>query len=265
MRYRLHEHPAFPGPLSKEDLYLLVERGSLARGDLCADTVTGRDHTVGDVIGDMHRPRARAQARIDRPQYREIRADSPRDHLAEDLETDSEEDELAEESEEAEDPETAEPEDTGHYTPAGELVLHKSHPAWIGSGKALFLFILLVITTYLLSQIQPEYALISGICALSLIIAIAVGRASREYVVTEERVEVVWGILGRSSKEVRICDIRSIDVYEKGLKGLLGLGTVDFSSAANSGIEVQFSDIRRAHEVKELVRQLQRGASSRQD
>lgn len=262
MRYRLHEHPAFPGPLSKEDLYLLVERGSLARGDLCEDTATGRDHTVGDVIGDIHRPRARAQARIHRPQYREIRADSPLDHLEEDFGAETEEEEILEETEESE---ISEAEPRGRYTPAGELILHKSHPAWLGSGKALFLFVLLLVTTYMLTQIQPEYALISGICALSLIIAIAVGRASREYVVTEERVEVVWGILGRSSKEVRICDIRSIDVYEKGFKGLLGLGTVDFSSAANAGIEVQFSDIRSAHEVKELVRQLQREASGRQD
>jgi uncharacterized membrane protein YdbT with pleckstrin-like domain len=69
---------------------------------------------------------------------------------------------------------------------------------------------------------------------------------------------MVWGIFGRSSKEVRICDIRSIDVHEKGLTGIIGLGSVDFSSSANSGVEVQFKNIRRAHEVKELVRSLQK-------
>ncbi len=40
---------------------------------------------------------------------------------------------------------------------------------------------------------------------------------------------------------------------------MLGLGTIDFSTAANAGIEVQFRDMRRAHEVKDLVRKLQRG------
>ena len=74
---------------------------------------------------------------------------------------------------------------------------------------------------------------------------------------------MVWGVIGRNSKEVRICDIRSIDVYEPGLKGLLGLGTLDFSSAANSGIEVQFKDVRHAHHVKQQVRRLQK--SSQQD
>lgn len=249
MRYHLHEHPAFPELLSKEDLFLLVERGSLARGDLCTDTMTQRDHTVGDIIGGMRAPSARAGARIDRPLFREIRADTP---------LEAEEEEEFEYEEEAEEEPVTEPFDLSRYTPAGELILHKSHPAWLGHGKALFLVLLLVITTVMLTQIQPEYALISGGCALALLGAITVGRLSRDYLVTEERVEVVWGILGRSSREVRICDIRSIDVYESGLKGLLGLGTVDFSSAANAGIEVQFRDIRNAHEVKELVRQLQR-------
>ena len=253
MRYRLHEHPAFPELLSKEDLFLLVERGSLARGDLCADTVTGRDHTVGDVIGDMRAVRARAGARIDRPMFREIRADAPGES-EEDLPWEDDEDEVA-----------GLPLDEGRLTPAGELILHQSHPAWLGAGKALFLVLLLGITTWMLLQIQPDYALISGVCAVGLLVAVWVARATRVYVVTEERVEVVWGILGRSSKEVRICDIRSIDVYESGLKGLLGLGTVDFSSAANSGIEVQFRDIRGAHEVKELVRQLQRGLGKKED
>ena len=57
MRYLIYNHPAFPGLLSKEELYLLVERSSLARGDLCTDTLTGRDHTVGEVINGMRPPR----------------------------------------------------------------------------------------------------------------------------------------------------------------------------------------------------------------
>ncbi|MEN3942036.1 PH domain-containing protein [Prosthecobacter sp. SYSU 5D2] len=253
MRYRLHEHPAFPGLLSKEDLFLLVERGSLARGDLCADTVTGRDHTVGDVIGDMRAARARAGAQIERPMFREIRADAPGE-MEEDLPWEEDDDDTGEL-----------PLDEGQFTLAGELILHRSHPAWLGAGKSLFLVFLLGITTWMLLQIQPDYALLSGVCAGGVLMAVWVARATRVYVVTEERVEVVWGILGRSSKEVRICDIRSIDVYESGLKGLLGLGTVDFSSAANSGIEVQFRDIRGAHAVKELVRKLQRGQGKRED
>ena len=62
-----------------------------------------------------------------------------------------------------------------------------------------------------------------------------------------------------ASKEARICDIRSIDVHESGLKGLLGLGTLEVSSAGTAGVEVRFRDMRRAHDLKQLIRQLQRG------
>ena len=241
-RYTLQQHPAFSDPLTKEDLYTLVARGSLARGEMCLDEDTGLTHTVGELVSGMRRP---SQPRLDRPAYREISPDADG----------YEEEEIIEEVEE----EDAEEDDDNDYTPSGEVILHHAHPSWLGYTKALFLCILLVIAGGLLFVIQLEYAVIALLCASSTFIAIGISRYSHDYIVTRERVELIWGIIGRSSKEARICDIRSIDVYESGLKGLLGLGTIDFSTAANAGIEVQFKDMRQAHEVKDLVRKLQRG------
>ncbi len=247
MRYLLHNHPAFPGLLSKDDLYLLVERSSLARGDLCTDTMTGHDHTVGEVISGMRPPRASTAARIDRPAYQEFRADSPHD-----VEEPEPEDEEEEEEE-------MPAEETLRYTESGELILFFSHPAWLSYAKTLFLALLLFVAAAMLLTMDEAYALVAGLCGLATLIGVFIARSCSDYLVTEDRVEVIWGILGRSSNEVRICDIRSIDVRESGLKGLLGIGTLDVSSAANAGIEVSFQDIRRAHEVKQLIRQLQRG------
>ena len=89
---------------------------------------------------------------------------------------------------------------------------------------------------------------------------ILIARQHRDYFVSGERVEMEWGVIGRSSREVRIADIRSIEVHRSGFKGLLGVGTVDFSSSGSEGVEVQFVDVRRPHRIKELVRQLQRRA-----
>lgn len=248
-RYRIHQHPAFTDLLSKDDLYVLVDRGSLARGDLCTDTSTGMDHTVGEIVANMRPPRAAgSQARVSRPSYQEIRADLPCD------------DDEQEVPELEDDPETDEEEEAAAYTDSGERILYHKHPSWLSSLKALFLALLLVVAAVLLFQMQEDSFIIALLCSTATLTCIAIARFSRDYYVTEERVEVVWGIIGRSSKEVRICDIRSIDVHERGLKGLLGLGSVDFSSAANAGVEVQFRDIRGAHQVKQLIRQLQRGA-----
>lgn len=249
-RYTLQNHPAFGEPLSKEDLYTLVARGSLARGEMCVDEDTGLTHTVGELISGM---RPAAQSRLNRPAYREIAPD----HEIPD------EDEVEELEDEAGD--DADDDDDISYTPSGEVILHHAHPSWLGYTKALFLVLLLLVAAGLLFTIQAEYGVIALLCASSTLIAIGISRYSHDYIVTRERVELIWGIIGRSSKEARICDIRSIDVYEPGIKGLLGLGTIDFSTAANAGIEVSFRDMPRAHEVKDLVRKLQRGVDPTDD
>lgn len=247
-RYTLQNHPAFGDPLSKEDLYTLVARGSIARGEMCVDEDTGCSHTVGELVSGM---RPVTHSRLNRPAYREI---SP-DH---DI-PDADQEEVIEEEEEPK------KEPKYRYTPSGEVILRHGHPSWLGYTKALFLVLLLLIAAGLLMPIQLEYAIIALLCATSTLIIISIARYSHDYIVTHERVELIWGIIGRSSKEARICDIRSIDVYESGLKGLLGLGTIDFSTAANAGIEVQFKDMRQAHEVKDLVRKLQKGVDPTED
>jgi membrane protein YdbS with pleckstrin-like domain len=257
-RYTLQQHPAFSDPLSKEDLYTLVARGSLARGEMCVDEDTGLTHTVGELVSGMRRPTASSgQARIARPMYREI---SPDTEMPEEAEAEDEAEEEIEETVPAEDAD-----DDRDYSPSGEVILHHGHPSWLGYTKALILCLLLTIAGGLLFVIQLEYAVIALLCASSTLIAVGISRYSHDYIVTRERVELIWGLIGRSSKEARICDIRSIDVYESGIKGLFGLGTIDFSTAANAGIEVQFKDMRRAHEVKDLVRKLQRGVDPTDD
>ena len=51
--------------------------------------------------------------------------------------------------------------------------------------------------------------------------------------------------------------IRAIDVTQSGLLALLGVGTVDFSSAGGVNVEVQFKNIRAPHKIKKIVRELQ--------
>ena len=252
MRYLLHDHPAFPGLLSKEDLFVLVERGSLARGDSCTDTLTRRDHTVGEVIHGMAPPRG-GRARVSRPAYQEIRADLPPEIMQQ-----ARVEPPPEEPEEQD--EDGEEWSAGEGDEEVETLLHHAHPSWLSyCGSFVLIFLLLGGAGWLFTY-GGEYALIPLLAALAWLLGVAIARFSTDYMVTDERVEKVWGILGRSSKEVRICDIRSIDVYQKGVLGLLGIGTVDVSSAGNAGIEVSFKNMRGAHEVKHLVRKLQRGS-----
>jgi membrane protein YdbS with pleckstrin-like domain len=241
-RYRLTEHPDFTETLSREDLAVLVGRGSLGRGDICEDVDSGRSHTVGELTQGMGGGVGDG-SRIARPAYMEIRADGAR--FDESEEGDLEDDEEVEE-------------DNYLYTSSGERVLYHGNPSWLSYSKALFLSVLLAVSGALAVPFGLRYAALGFLCSSSVVLCVGIARFSRDYFVTEDRVEVLWGLIGRSSKEVRIRDIRSIDVREGWITGLLGLGSVDFSSSANAGIEVAFDHVRKAHRIKELVRRLQR-------
>lgn len=93
--------------------------------------------------------------------------------------------------------------------------------------------------------------------ALLLIGWIQLDRRRRRYAVTNKRVSAEFGIVSRTSNEVRIQDIRSMNLRQRGLSGLLGIGTVEFSSAATDDADVIFWNTPEAEKVRNLVRSLQ--------
>jgi hypothetical protein len=207
-----------------------------------------------------------------RPAYRELEGDAPwanRTHTSspkprripakEESERFEEEEILDDEDseEDVEDDEMLDDEDEPEEQEEPELY-YQGHPSWLSYGRWLMLSVILVAA----GIFSIEYfsllgvAVGSGLGALILCVCI-LARMHQDYLITADRVELIWGLLGRSSKEVRITDIRSIDVHEKGTLGMLGIGTVEFSSSGTDGVEVRFKNVRKPHRVKEIVRQLQ--------
>ena len=95
------------------------------------------------------------------------------------------------------------------------------------------------------------------IYAFLLIGCIQLDRQRRRYRITNKRVSVDSGIINRVSNEVRICDIRSINLQRTGFAGLFGIGRVEFSSAATDEADVIFWSTPAAEKVRNLVRSLQ--------
>lgn len=92
---------------------------------------------------------------------------------------------------------------------------------------------------------------------LMVISIIAWKRASRRYEITPRRVVVQTGRFVKDSNEIRTQDIRSINVTKHGIGGLIGIGTIEFSSAATDDAEVTFIGISGADGVRDMVRKLQ--------
>ena len=99
--------------------------------------------------------------------------------------------------------------------------------------------------------------LIPGAIGILILLYIYISRARQLYVVTNRKVEIQTGLVVKSSNEVRVKDIRSINLTKHGFAGLIGIGSLEFSSAATDQAEVTFINIARADRVRDLVTNLQ--------
>jgi uncharacterized membrane protein YdbT with pleckstrin-like domain len=139
---------------------------------------------------------------------------------------------------------------------------------WHYAGKWFFVVLLLAIlaATFFVHLIDDPTVvwIIRGIllaAALLLVGWIRLDRSGRKYVVTNRRVSVEYGIISKQSTELRIQDIRSINLTTSGLAGLAGIGRLEFSSAASDDADVIFWNTPSAEKIRDLVRSLQSPAA----
>lgn len=135
---------------------------------------------------------------------------------------------------------------------------------WHYAGKWFTVVILLalLVGSFLQHWIQDhttEWIIRAVLLLIAIVIIgwIRLDRASRKYLVTNIRVSTEFGIVSKQSTELRIQDIRSINFSTSGISGLVGIGRIEFSSAASDDAEVIFWNTPNAEKIRDLVRSLQ--------
>jgi membrane protein YdbS with pleckstrin-like domain len=120
---------------------------------------------------------------------------------------------------------------------AGEEVVWSGHPSLWSWTVSIFWGVLL--TPVLIGII--------------ILIHVFWSRASARYQVTTRRVSLETGLFTRSSRELRIEDIRSIAARAN----VFGIGDIEFSTAARAEAEVSFQGLSHVERVRDLVKDLQ--------
>ncbi len=140
-----------------------------------------------------------------------------------------------------------------------ERLLYQGHPSWLAYPKSVLALFGFGAAAWLFHHLHAELAwvIISGALAVLPLLFVALDRLTTSYFITTHRVEIEFGMIGRSTKEVRIADIRAIDVEQDAYKALVGIGHVKFDSSAGPNAEVVFDNVRRPHNLRQAIRELQ--------
>ncbi len=134
------------------------------------------------------------------------------------------------------------------------------HPSWLNYSGHVFLLMIFVAGAVVCFLNEREVLTVVGyvlvLIAFIILIHAVVRRLSRKFTITSDGVSSRVGIGGRSEKEIRISDIRQVEVRQSVGQRIFGLGNVLFASAATGGVEVIFEGVRNPTGVKNKVNDL---------
>jgi uncharacterized membrane protein YdbT with pleckstrin-like domain len=91
---------------------------------------------------------------------------------------------------------------------------------------------------------------------LVLALAVLVGclrRLSTTYTITDQRLTIARGLLGRDVHETRLQRVQNVNVSQSLLARLLRVGTVDFDTAGSAEFDFAFRGVARPHDVVRAV------------
>ena len=141
--------------------------------------------------------------------------------------------------------------------PLPDRVLYRGHPSWTTYWRSGMFAFVLVGGGWLLREWWAEASGVGLIGGTFSLLWAGLHRLGRCYLVTTRRVEVIHGLVARSSRELQHADIRSVNVLRRGFAGLMGVGTIVFSATGGREDDVVFHRVWRPDRLKELVRKLQ--------
>ena len=120
-----------------------------------------------------------------------------------------------------------------------EKILYKDSPAMFRNRPILFLICCVLILGYGL-----------GLLILAIWWLQCWGTS---LTVTEDRVSLRKGILGKYTNDVLISDIRNVLVGQNVFQRIFGVGTVGISTAAQSGLEIEVAGLPSPQKIKAII------------
>jgi len=145
----------------------------------------------------------------------------------------------------------------------GEQIVFEGHPSW----RAILAFYLqgLTITAVLVGLVilygitigdDVSDATVILVALVGIAITILIGfikRVATRYTITNRRLHVKHGIVSREVQETRLERVQDVTYRQSALQRVLGIGDVDFDTAANDPTDFVFAGVAGPASVVERV------------
>lgn len=135
--------------------------------------------------------------------------------------------------------------------------MHNLRPTW-RSQLGLLTLIAAFAAIVLIGLVDPGgwggiVSIVGAIGLALLVILLLYRHYAHLYYIEEGRVEHQVGIIGRHIRSVRLADLRNVNLRQGIVERILGIGTLEFSSAGGSGIEVSWAGVRDPADLKRQI------------
>jgi uncharacterized membrane protein YdbT with pleckstrin-like domain len=145
---------------------------------------------------------------------------------------------------------------------------YQARPTWRYQWSAVVTIAVMALIVVLAAVYGPMYfsarlahLIIAAAAAIALyaLLLAAYRRLCWRYVIDDHNIESYQGVLARRVHSIRLEDLRNINVNQTVMQRLLGVGDVEFSSAAGGDVEVMFFGVADPMGIKVLAQRLQEG------
>jgi uncharacterized membrane protein YdbT with pleckstrin-like domain len=138
----------------------------------------------------------------------------------------------------------------------GEVVIFEGRPSWRSILGFYVLGLLAVAAAFAIGLLAADAGIGAAAGGVVLLIVLVWGwlkRFSTRYAITNRRIHIRRGILSRNIEETRLDRVQDVRVKQGLGQRLLGVGTVDFGTSAESGAGFRFEGIARPDAVARQI------------
>ncbi len=138
----------------------------------------------------------------------------------------------------------------------GETVIFEGRPSWRSIVGFYVLGLLAVAAAVVIGALAASGGVAAAAGAVVLVVVLVWGwlrRVATRYAITNRRLHIRRGILSRNDEQTRLDRVQDVKVSQHLGQRMLGVGTVDFGTSAESGAGFRFEGIANPDHVARQV------------